>query len=121
VLESYSPAALRLAILNYLYREPFEYSEQAVQAAERSISLLHRALHLPSGSGQVLDGRTEKARFDQALADDFNTPDAISAMIELAGKIVAVEQEQMGIRAAQTTLQMMAEILGLQILSNMKD
>jgi cysteinyl-tRNA synthetase len=116
VLERYSPAALRLAILSYPYRAEFEYTEQAVTSAERIAETIRQALAAESGNGGALDGNQYRARFLAELAEDFDTPAAVAVLAELAQRIVAAAGEGQNLRASQELLRELGSVLGVQLL-----
>jgi cysteinyl-tRNA synthetase len=115
LLATHSPAAVRLAILNYHYREPFEYSADVVRRAEEWATILHESLAAPSGDHQRLDPTTHGEQFNAALAGDFNTPAAITAMIELGQATLDHASQHGDIEDAQRELRRMTAVLGLQI------
>lgn len=115
LLRTYSPAAVRLAILGYHYRAPFEYSEAVVRRAEEQAALLRESLTTRAGNHQQLDPTPYAIAFDQALADDFNTPTAIQVMLDLAQVLQDRAAEHSDVTAAQREARRMSAILGLQI------
>lgn len=110
VLRQYSPAALRLAILSYPYRQDFEYSEEAVRRAEAQLGRV-RAVLAAQGQ-QPLDPAPYRARFMAALEEDFQTPVAIAVLLELAD---ALHEADGGSPEARQQLRAMLDLLGLQI------
>ena len=113
VLERHSAAALRLAILNYVYREPFEYSWQAVAHAERQAQTLAEARAAASGTGDTLNSDAQFTRFLAALDNDFNTPTAITVAVELAEQIITAGKAGGDISSAQQVLREMCDVLGV--------
>ncbi|HEY76712.1 MAG TPA: cysteine--tRNA ligase [Thermoflexia bacterium] len=93
------PEAIRTLILSAHYRGPMDYTEKAMQAAERGVERLHntvRAVRLrlrdasPEGEpepdvAEVLDAH--RRAFTEAMDDDFNTPRALAALYELAREV----------------------------------
>ena len=86
VLQRYDPEVVRFFILNSHYRSPLNYSDQHMDEARAALTRLYTALR-----GLVLSGQAEapdfEARFDAAMDDDFNTPEAIAVLFELAREI----------------------------------
>ena len=93
--QAYSPMAIRLFVLSSQYRSRLDFSDAGLQAAERGLSRLHEAVRrvresLPAADEGPLDPELEqhlaagKARFLEAMDDDFNTPVAISVLFDLA-------------------------------------
>ena len=122
--------AFRLMILQSHYRVPLTYSEEGLLAAERGLSRLRAAADAaPSPLAEAEDGsgiKTElavlaegaRSRFHQAMDDDFNAPEALAALFDLARAInrargageVSEETE-----AARRTLVELAGVLGLDL------
>lgn len=115
ILERFSAAALRLALLSYHYRAPLPYDEAAVARAEEQAQLVRRALasHATSGTN-VPDAASWRTRFFDALADDFDTPAAIGIMIDLAEAIVNAVAGGSTVQQAQSILREQLKVLGLQ-------
>ncbi len=113
ILADHSANALRLAILNQPYRAPYEYAADDVDRAEAQATALAEALALTVPSGQP--GKTEgiTSQFRAALDDDFNTPAAISLLIDLAARITRAAAAGEQIRPAQALLRDLADVLGL--------
>ena len=86
VLEHFSAETVRFFMLSSHYRSPLEYSEEHLRQADASVRRLYTAL-------RGFDGRRAEpdeewlARFRSAMDDDFNTPEAISVLFDLAHEI----------------------------------
>jgi len=84
------PEVLRFFLLSSHYRGPINYSEAQLTQADETLLGLYRALmdggspYAPgAGPRPVTDMRPMaelRARFDAAMDDDFNTPDALAVM-----------------------------------------
>ena len=113
VLERYSPEVLRFFIVNSHYRSPLNYSDQTLDASRSALTRLYTALRdLESFEGKVDDNWSQ--RFHQAMADDFNTPEALAVLFELAREVNRLREEnpsQAGLLAGE--LQRLGGILGL--------
>jgi L-cysteine:1D-myo-inositol 2-amino-2-deoxy-alpha-D-glucopyranoside ligase len=110
-LARHSPDALRYYLLSAHYREPLDYSNASVDAAEARVARQHSALARPSGEGASLDPGFYAERFLAALADDFDTPAALATLDELAEAILTAEGSQ--VAAAQAELRRLAGAIGL--------
>ena len=80
-VERFSPMAVRLFYLRAHYRTPQEYSEELLADAKSAVERLW-AFHrrgTPSGEPdpEII------GRFVEAMDDDFNTPEAVSALFEV--------------------------------------
>ena len=86
------PEVLRFFLLSSHYRGPINYSEAQLTQADETLLGLYRALAdgastgAPGAGAQTLsDGEMRpvaemRGRFDAAMDDDFNTPDALAVM-----------------------------------------
>jgi cysteinyl-tRNA synthetase len=90
-LELHGRNAIRMWLLQSHYSQPIYYSEEILEEKKRSYERL-RNLHTriaDSTSSSDLDKELAielYERFDAAMRDDFNTPEAIAALFEAAGK-----------------------------------
>src|SRR5437867_7479051 len=89
LVKRHDPDALRLWLLGTHYRHPVEFSEErlneAGRALERFSRLFREAARYAWPPGPVPDAlRQFRLRFDAAMDDDFNTPQALGAMFDLA-------------------------------------
>jgi cysteinyl-tRNA synthetase len=79
------PEVLRFFLLSSHYRGPINYSEAQLTQADETLLGLYRALadqgsaHA-SGAGATPPVTEMRGRFDAAMDDDFNTPDALAVM-----------------------------------------
>ncbi len=114
VLEHYRAAEIRFFILNSHYRSQLNYSTEQLDAARASLTRLYTALRgLPeSGSSS---GTAYESRFKAAMDDDFNTPEAVAVLFELASDINRIRKTQSDGAAAPlgALLKRLADILGL--------
>ncbi|MDP1513251.1 cysteine--tRNA ligase [Paenibacillus sp. CMAA1739] len=91
----HKPEALRYFMLSTHYRNPLNYNQETMSQAENSVERIanavanvkHRLATALEGNGEVsaelqkkLDGILRK--FEGKMNDDFNTPDAITAVFE---------------------------------------
>ena len=84
--QAYSPMTIRFFILQAHYRSTLDFSNEALQAAQRGLARLqsaHRALRKvqPAGQSSVEVGAIAQ-RVHEALADDLNSPVALAAMFD---------------------------------------
>jgi len=90
-VELHGRNAIRMWLLQSHYSQPIDYSEEILEEKKRSYERL-RNLHTriaDSTSSSDLDKELAielYERFDAAMRDDFNTPEAIAALFEAAGK-----------------------------------
>jgi cysteinyl-tRNA synthetase len=102
LLEHYDPMAVRLFIMQSHYRQPIDFTEEAINAATKGWETVKEGLLFRHDLGKklgweetassILDSENEYIkRFNLAMDDDFNTSIAISIVFELA-KILRTER-----------------------------
>ena len=114
VLQHYRAAEIRFFILNSHYRSQLNYSTEQLDAARAALTRLYTAVRgLPAA--EVASQSEFESRFRNAMDDDFNTPEAISVLFELASEINRVRKAQGDTAAAPLgrLLQHLAGMLGL--------
>jgi cysteinyl-tRNA synthetase len=78
--------ALRLALLTAHYRQPLDFSSEALQNAKQTLDGWYGALR--NHAAVPVDTKTEvPASFRASMEDDLNTPQAISQLHEMAGTL----------------------------------
>jgi cysteinyl-tRNA synthetase len=89
VLKSFDPEVLRFFMLKAHYRSPINYSDAQLEEARSGLVRLYTALaQAPTASNFSLDAKSPWARrFTEAMNDDFNTPEAIAVLFELASEV----------------------------------
>jgi cysteinyl-tRNA synthetase len=119
-LKNYSADALRIFVLSSYYRTPLTYTIEAIEAAQTGDQRLMRVVNkeVAAGKGKALDARPYYDRFIEAMDDDFNTPQAIAVLFDLARDINRVEEEGMDTAKARETLKELGGVLGLTFKSH---
>ena len=113
VLERYPAEAVRCFMLSSHYRSPLNYSEDHLRQADASVRRLYTALRGFDGPVGEPDAGW-LARFRAAMDDDFNTPEAFSALFDLAREVNrAREAEPERARELAGTLRVLGAVLGL--------
>lgn len=118
ILDRFSSDALRLFVLSSHYRGPLAYSDEALEANERGAQRLRSALSQKgdrNGGATALDTEPLKRKFAEAMDNDFDTPQAIAVLFELAKEINRGAEQGVNIAEAQDTLLELAGILGLTL------
>ncbi len=149
LLSKHSPELLRFCVLSTQYRRPIEFSDEDLEAKRKGLESFYRLFERiqritgqdPYAGGTDLDhahssvdgeverafvlaGLDHRARFLEAMDDDFNTGGAIGTLFELAGCINRfMEEQRLDTRhdarlatlaaAAVQTLRSLAALLGL--------
>lgn len=114
VLREYKAADIRFFILNSHYRSQLNYGTDQLDAAHASLSRLYTAIRgLPEAFPAAYTDYEN--RFVAAMDDDFNTPEAIAVLFELASDINRIRKTQSDATAASlgALLQRLGNILGL--------
>ena len=108
VLEKYDAEVVRFFILRAHYRSPLNYSDAHLDDAKGALSRLYTALkHAPVTAAAPDWSEPAAAAFRAAMDDDFNTPEAIAVLFELAS------EANRGEAAAAQTLRSLGGVLGL--------
>jgi len=134
ILKRYDAEEVRYFILTSHYRSPLNYDDGQLDAARAALTRLYTALRgLPTaadgqsaaspaekpvgqgaGEGRGGDGQDARARFAAAMDDDFNTPEALAVLFELAREVNRLREKDPGAAAALgAELRELAGILGL--------
>ncbi len=121
--QPYSPMTIRFFILQAHYRSTLDFSNEALQAAEKGLQRLTRAMELlnriqPSSESSIDIAVLRKGCYD-AITDDLNTPIVIAHLFDgvrtinalHAGSLKASEQDLSDLKALYHTF--VFEILGL--------
>ena len=87
ILGRYRPEAVRFFILNSHYRSPLNYCDENLDEANAALTRLYTALRGLNPASEGASGEAYRARFDAAMDDDFNTPEAIAVLFELAREV----------------------------------
>ena len=132
----YSPSVIRFLILQSHYRSKIDFSNEALQAAEKGMKKLFAAADLlhtlevqPTSDSEnstdfALDSTiaTHLDRFYRHMSDDFNTARALAELFEMASIVHALQQGQLpadqvsatGLRDLQTAFHgLLPNVLGL--------
>jgi len=116
VLEKYAPEVVRYFLISSQYRSQIDYSEASLGDAQSALDRLYQSLRGLSAS-DLTGGELQQDyidRFDAAMCDDFNTPQALSVLFELVKELNSARDNDAA-RAANlaTTLKHLAGVLGL--------
>ena len=88
VLEQYDPEVVRFFILRAHYRSPLNYSDKHLDDAKAALTRLYNALRDVETTSDAIDwSHPEALRFKAAMDDDFNTPEAIAVLFDLANEV----------------------------------
>jgi cysteinyl-tRNA synthetase len=113
------PEVLRMFLLLSHYRGPINYSQIQLQQADAQLTRLYtavRGIDIPPAAAQAARSRGPASeRFEAALDDDFNTPDALAVLQGLARELNAARAAAatQKVAALAEELRTLAALLGL--------
>jgi cysteinyl-tRNA synthetase len=88
VLKKYDAEVVRFFILRAHYRSPLNYSDQHLDDAKSALKRLYTALRYYDVTDSEIDWtHPQAARFKVAMDDDFNTPEAMAVLFDLANEV----------------------------------
>ncbi|MFM2323063.1 MAG: cysteine--tRNA ligase [Pseudomonadota bacterium] len=120
VLAEYPAEVIRYFLVSSHYRSPIQYSQANLQIAHAALQRLYtslRGLVHQAGVEVLHSDSTElkiyQEKFQAAMDDDFNTPDALAVLFELAREINRLRDSDIEkARQFAACLQALASILG---------
>ncbi|AGM41370.1 cysteinyl-tRNA ligase [Spiribacter salinus M19-40] len=113
VLAVHHPEVVRQFLLSSHYRSPLNYNDDALDNARAGLSRLYTALRGLEGDGAIdVDW---VARFQAAMDDDFNTPEALAVLFDLARALNRAREagEELQAEGLGATLKSLGGVLGL--------
>jgi len=109
ILKRYDAEVVRFFILRAHYRSPLNHTEQNLDDAKQALTRLYTALKgfdVVPGPIDWADARAKQ--FREAMDDDFNTPEAVAVLFELANEVNRSRSEKNA-----RLLKSLAGVLGL--------
>ncbi|PXW91259.1 cysteinyl-tRNA synthetase [Nitrosomonas sp. Nm84] len=97
ILKHYQAEVVRFFILRAHYRSPLNYSDQHLKDTKLALDRLYIALKEagPTEEKAAINWNNAAARkFQDAMNDDFNTPEAIAVLFELASDINKTDSQE---------------------------
>ena len=113
ILKLYKGEEIRYFVLASQYRSPLNYSDQLLDSARVALNRLYNALRGIDIANRVVASDYTQ-RFNKAMDDDFNTPEAIAVLFDLANHVNRerdVNSANAAVLAAE--LKQLANVLGL--------
>lgn len=109
VLKQYDAEVVRFFILRAHYRSPLNYSDAHLDDARAALTRLYTALRDVAPERAAVDWCAPHAgKFREAMEDDFNTPEAIAVLFDLANEVNRTQSAR-----AAGELKALAAVLGL--------
>jgi len=102
VLEHHDPEVVRYLLVASHYRSAINYAPESLAEARKSLERFYNALEGLALEGLDLEGAKPvagevdsqfEARFTAAMDDDFNTPEALSVLFDLARELNRARKE----------------------------
>ena len=124
----YSPLAIRFFVLSSHYRSPLDFTDEALQAAEKGLARLHATVklvrdQLPQASSEAIPAvvadliARHKKAFEEAMNDDFNTAQALATLFEFTREInTLLNADQALSQPALTAIDNLYQALGEEVL-----
>jgi len=109
------PEVLRAFLLSSHYRGPIQYSEVQLEQADAALTRLYTALRGLELTSPVARRSEHGERFEAALDDDFNTPEAVAVLQGMARELNAARAhgDTALIAALAPELKELSALLGL--------
>lgn len=108
VMQKFMPEVIRYFIVASHYRSPINFSDTALKESKQALSRFYTALKLVEEKTPVIDTSADLAngefsenefvlRFNAAMSDDFNTPEALAVLFDLSREANrALNQDDLG-------------------------
>jgi cysteinyl-tRNA synthetase len=88
VLKVFDPEAVRFFVLRSHYRSPLNYSAATLRDAKNALDRLYTSLNgIHAPATQIDWNEPVSKRFRLAMDDDFNTPEAVAVLFEMANEL----------------------------------
>ena len=105
VLEKYSPEVIRYFLISSHYRSGINYSEDNLSQAQAALERFYNALKgIDAGAVAPKADTVYEKSFRAAMEDDFNTPEAIGVLFDLAREINRLKQDDADAAAGLSAL-----------------
>ncbi len=113
ILERYRAEEVRYFILTSHYRSPLNYGDEQLDNARAALTRFYTALRgLPAVA--AAGGEIFIARFNEAMDDDFNTPEALAVLFDMAREINKLRtDDQHRAAALAAELRRLSRVLGI--------
>jgi len=109
ILKRYDAEVVRFFILRAHYRSPLNHTDQNLDDARQALTRLYTALKGFDVVPEPIDWADTRAKqFREAMDDDFNTPEAVAVLFDLANEVNRSRSEQ-----SARLLKFLAGLLGL--------
>ena len=88
LLKRHDPEVVRFFVVRAHYRSPLSYSDQHLEDARHALARLYTALKgVPADAASPDWDESHGRRFQEAMDKDFNTPEAVAVLFDLANEV----------------------------------
>jgi cysteinyl-tRNA synthetase len=114
ILKLYKGEEIRYFVLASQYRSPLNYSDQLLDTARTALSRLYNTLRDLDVPEEYDENDAAVEKFKQAMDDDFNTPEALAVIFDLANQVNRLRQADADAALHKAAvLKKLANVLGL--------
>jgi len=114
ILERYQAEEVRYFILTSHYRSPLNYDDEHLDNARGALSRFYTAMRGLPEVEEAADAGGYAERFSAAMDDDFNTPEALAVLFDLAREINRVRESDLSqADALAQELKRLGAVLGI--------
>ncbi len=115
VVEKYGADAYRIFVLSSHYRRPLNFSEEAVVSAATVAERLATAVEGAEVGADTTAYAEDRAEFEAAMDDDFNTSRALAVLYRLATESNRLRSSGQDESGAASLLRELGSVLGLRL------
>ncbi len=115
ILKHYQGEEIRYFVLASHYRSPLNFSDQLLDSARAALTRLYNSMRGIELATAIAGDDEYTPRFENAMNDDFNTPEAIATLFDVASHINRARDEGNATEASRLAaiLKQLANVLGL--------
>ena len=114
VLKAFDRETVRYFLINGHYRSQLNYSQENLEQARSSLERIYTALRGVELVEVELKGNAYVERFETAMNDDFNTPEALPVIFELSKEVNRLKESDAKAAGEHAfILVKLAEVLGI--------
>ncbi|MGF1729645.1 cysteine--tRNA ligase [Photobacterium proteolyticum] len=114
VLGYFDAETVRYFLMSGHYRSQLNYSEDNLKQARSALERLYTSLRGLDADAPAAGGDEFVTRFKEAMDDDFNTPEAYSALFDMAREINRLKSDDLAAASALgARMRELADVLGL--------
>jgi L-cysteine:1D-myo-inositol 2-amino-2-deoxy-alpha-D-glucopyranoside ligase len=115
LLKDYSADSLRLYLARHHYRSPWTFTFEELSETANKCSQMAQAVSVKGGKGSALEWSVAASRFNRAMEDDLNTPEACETLCQFSADLLLACDDRREVSGAQNWLRGAAGIFGLRL------